>query len=59
MRNTTILWPDSGEEREGGRREVGRQQKRGRDFPERKGNWEIVMHKPRKEMETSLRWRKE
>lgn len=59
MRNTTILWPDSGEEREGGRRKVGREEKRGRDFPEGKENWEIVKHKPKKEMETSLRWSKE
>ena len=54
-----MLWPDSGEEREGGRRKVGREKKRGRDFPERKENWEIVKHKPKKEMETSLRWSKE
>ena len=45
--------------REGGRRKVGREKKRERDFPERKKNWEIVMHKPKKEMETSLRWSKE
>ena len=38
MRNTTILWPDSGEEREGGREErSGETAEEGERFPRKEG----------------------